>query len=141
MEMPWTHYKVNLLTGCTWVNPNTDWPTHNRYKIVGQNAQKKDGVPKSKVITRGSLCPITGDFKCRLNASFSHLPLIPTVTNKNTESKACQLHCWAAWEEVQGTNKPAGYRNGIVCCKQCNVHRSIPCISIFHEVEDLQSST
>eukprot|EP00957_Ditylum_brightwellii_P065600 4975311-Ditylum_brightwellii.AAC.1 len=97
MEMPWTHYKFNLLKGCAWVNPNTDWTTQNRYKTVGQNAhtQKNMECKKSKVITRGSLCTFTEDLKHRLDVSFLYLPLIPTWSNKNTEPKICQLHCLA----------------------------------------------
>eukprot|EP00957_Ditylum_brightwellii_P182026 13867709-Ditylum_brightwellii.AAC.1 len=79
--------------------------------------------------------------KVKLDTSFLHLPLIPTEFTKNTEPKICQFHCWAARKEEQGSNKPAGCRKEVVCYKHCNVHLCIPWFSIFHEVEDLQSST
>eukprot|EP00957_Ditylum_brightwellii_P143018 10897381-Ditylum_brightwellii.AAC.1 len=135
MEMPWIHYEFNLLMGCAWINPNTDRPTQNRYKTVGRNSTtKEDGVPK---ITRGSLCPVTGDLNCRLDSSFLHFLFIPSGSNKNTEPKTCQLHTWAAQEEGQGTNKPAGCRKGVLHCKHYDVHLCIPCFFIFYEVEDL----
>eukprot|EP00957_Ditylum_brightwellii_P136047 10375393-Ditylum_brightwellii.AAC.1 len=46
---------------------------------------------KIKAITKGSLCPVTGDLNCRLDNSFSYLPLISSGSNKNTEPKMCQL--------------------------------------------------
>eukprot|EP00957_Ditylum_brightwellii_P180727 13768318-Ditylum_brightwellii.AAC.1 len=82
------------MMGCAWVNPDTDCTTEGRYKAVDQNAHsKEDGMPKSEVITRDSLCLATGDLKCRLDTSFLYLPLIPVEFNKNTESKTCQPHC------------------------------------------------
>eukprot|EP00957_Ditylum_brightwellii_P197526 15048800-Ditylum_brightwellii.AAC.1 len=41
LQMPWTHYKFNKLTGCTWINPETDWPTCNRHRTIEKNGQKE----------------------------------------------------------------------------------------------------
>eukprot|EP00957_Ditylum_brightwellii_P197527 15048800-Ditylum_brightwellii.AAC.2 len=59
------------------------------------------------------LCPNTGELKCRLDSTLPHLPTVPEGSNRNTEPKSCQLHLWAAWEEVQDKVKPAGCRRGV----------------------------
>eukprot|EP00957_Ditylum_brightwellii_P127823 9748633-Ditylum_brightwellii.AAC.1 len=67
--------------------------------------------------------------------------MVPEGTSRNAEPKSCQLHLLAAKEKGNTKNKPQGCRRGVARCKTCNVHLCIPCFSLFHEVQDLQSIT
>eukprot|EP00957_Ditylum_brightwellii_P107593 8208731-Ditylum_brightwellii.AAC.1 len=98
LQMHWMHYKFNKLTGCAWINQKTDWHMRNRNRAIEKNGQRRR----------------------RLDFTLLHLPIVPQGSNRNIEPKSCQLHLWAAHEEVQGKAKPAGFRKGVVHCKYCN---------------------
>eukprot|EP00957_Ditylum_brightwellii_P013359 1009035-Ditylum_brightwellii.AAC.1 len=102
------------------------------------NKRRRLVSKKYKMIGKYSLCPREGDIRERLDTMLEYFPVVPNGALKNSEPKTCHLHLWVAKEEGETKKKPAGYKKGVVHCKNYFSHLCFLCFTLFHEVEDLK---
>lgn len=88
-----------------------------------ENKKHAHKLTKATRISDNTLHPTTGDLKCRLDTSLSHLPS-PDISEGKLK---CALHCYL--------NRGYEVKKKVMKCSTCQVALCIHCYTIFHTVK------